>query len=106
MSVKDLLAKITSGDTDGIQDMFEAIMAQKASDKIDELRIATAQTMFSEGKTPFEQGKEEKEAEDAAEEDDDEDNDGKDAEDAKDTKKDKADDSEDDSDDDSEDAKK
>jgi len=123
MSVRDLLVKITSGDVEGIQDTFDALMAEKTAARIDEKRIELAQKMFGEGKTPYEVGKDEKEAEDADDAADEadkkvtkdkggDDSDSKDAladkgaaDDSEDDSKDKgaADDSEDDSKDDSED---
>jgi TATA-binding protein-associated factor Taf7 len=67
MSAKDLLAAIISGDQEAAVATFESLMADKTSDGIDALRTEVAQTMFGEGKTPYEVGKDEKEAEDADE---------------------------------------
>ena len=68
MSAKDLLAAIIAGDKEAVKDTFDQIMAEKTSEKIDDMRMDVAQTMFGEGKTPYEIGKDEKEAEDAEDE--------------------------------------
>ena len=68
MSAKDLLAAIIAGDKEAVKGTFDSIMAEKTSEKIDDLRMDVAQSMFGEGKTPYEIGKDEKEAEDAADE--------------------------------------
>jgi len=111
MSAKDLLAAIISGDKEAAASTFDSLMAEKTSEKIDELRITVAQKMFGEGKTPYEVGKDEKEAEDADEAADEadkkvtkdkggDDSDSKEAEtDAGEDDSDDKDDSEDDSDD-------
>jgi len=109
MSAKDLLAAIISGDKEAAASTFDSLMAEKTSEKIDELRITVAQKMFGEGKTPYEVGKDEKEAEDADEAADEADkkvtkDKGGDDSDSKEAETDAGeDDSEDDSDDDSDD---
>ena len=104
MSVKDLLAKITTGaDMEEVQEMFDAIMAEKAMEKIDELRLATAQSMFNEDKSEYEKGKDKFEADKEMEKaEDDEDAADKENDDSEDDDEDKGDD---DSEDDDEDKK-
>lgn len=68
MSVRDLLDKIISKDVEGMQAEFDVIMAERVGAAIDDKRIEVAQSMFGEGKTEYEIGKDEKEAEDAEDE--------------------------------------
>lgn len=103
MSVKDLLGKIIAGDREGAQEEFEQIMAEKASDGITEKRVEVAQSMFGEGKTPYENGKDDKEIEDKEAKDNEDEEDAKGDNDSEDDDEDESKDSEDDDEDDSED---
>lgn len=46
--IKDLINTIISGDVAKAQDQFNSIALAKASDAIDQLRVDTAKTMFTQ----------------------------------------------------------
>ena len=49
MSVKDLINAIASGSAVETEQVFNQVMAEKISARLDDMRVGVAQSMFSEG---------------------------------------------------------
>jgi len=48
MSVKDLINAISMGNAAETQEVFQAVMAEKISARLDDMRVQVAQSMFKE----------------------------------------------------------
>jgi thymidine phosphorylase len=64
MSVQDLINAIATGNATETQDAFQAVMAEKISARLDDMRVQVAQNMFKEGYSSKNKMKEEDECDD------------------------------------------